>query len=431
MKPKSKRQVLVCELSERLPKLASKLEPWAFKNCIDHVGYRNKMWTNCLCCGHVWPTTSMKIKTEVCPGCGWKLKLDTTRKQKSKDWARFAVLDVVEDFQVVRYFDINCHMKAKQKPSVYTREIMQQWILPDGNFEVISMQVGGMGLSYDHFGGQMTLKNPRDLWKYNISVFKIYPEMNLLPVYKRNGFSSLVTGISPFELLRNLGHDSKTETLLKAKQFALLSRHLGERASGIWRHWSSIKICLRNKYIVKSASTWLDYLDLLEYFGKDLRNAKYVCPKNLTREHDRLVKKKTAILKRQELTSRMKQLENDQRSFQKLKSSFFGITFQDSDLEVKVLESIQEFIDEAEAHKHCVYSNRYYAKPDSLILSARINGKPIETVEISLSKMQITQSRGLQNKATEYHDKIVELVSKGLPVISKKYRQMEKGEVAA
>jgi hypothetical protein len=36
----------------------------------------------------------------------------------------------------------------------------------------------------------------------------------------------------------------------------------------------------------------------------------------------------------------------------------------------------------------------------------------IETVEFSLSKMQVVQSRGVCNKNTEYHDRIIELVKK-------------------
>lgn len=428
MRPRNKRQVLVCQLSERLPILSKRIEPWAFKNCIDHIGYRNKMWTNCLSCGNSWPTTSMRIKTEVCPGCGWKLKLDTTRKQKSKDWARFAVLDVVEEFQVIRYFDITCHAKAGQKPDVYTREIMQHWILPNGEYEVISQQVGGMGMSYDHFGGEMSLKDAKNnMWKYNIQVYKIYPEINVQEVYSRNGLTSSLSNICPFDLLRNIVNDSKTETLLKSKQYSLLSRHLGNSNSGIWRHWNSIKIAIRNKHIIKDASMWMDYLDLLHWFNKDLLNAKYVCPGNLKKEHDRLVKKKTEITQRQDLERRKKQTEDDQRNYEKLRGVFFGISFKDADLEIKVLESIKEFIEEADAHKHCVYSNRYFAKSDSLILSARLNGTPIETVEISLSKMKITQSRGLQNKATEYHDKILELLNKGLPTIWQRNRQFEKG----
>lgn len=423
--------MLVSQLSERLPKLSEKLEPWAFKNCIEHIGYRNKMWTHCLSCGDVWPTTSMTIKTEVCPGCGWKLKLETTRKQKSRDWARFAVFDVVEDFQVIRYFDINCHMRASKKPSMYTREIMQQWILPSGEFEIISMNVGGMGLAYDHFHGEMSIKNKRDLWKYTIHVYKVYPKLDLLPVYKRNGFVPSVTNISPFLLLRNLGTDSKTETLLKTKQFSLLSRHIGERGSGIYRHWSSVKICIRNKYVVKDASMWLDYLDLLQWFNKDLHNAKYVCPSNLKREHDRLVKKKNEISKRQDIERRKMQIEADQKRYEKAKAIFFGIAFSKQDLEVKVLEHVKEFIEEAETHKHCVYSNRYFDKEDSLILSAQVNGVRIETIEISLSQMKIVQSRGLQNKSTDYHQQIIDLVNNGLQVISNTYEKNMKRELVA
>ncbi|WP_432714388.1 PcfJ domain-containing protein [Pedobacter sp.] len=426
MRPQSKRQVRVNDLSLRLPKLADKLEAWAFKNCIDHIGYRNKMWTNCLSCGQVWPTTSLRIKSEVCPGCNWKLCLETTQKQKSRQQARFAVLEVMEEFQVVRYFHIDCRMKSKQKPECYTREIMQHWILPNGEFEIMSVQVGGMGLSYDHFcSGEMSLKSKRDQWKYNIQVYKIYPEMDLQPEYMRNGFTSKVTSIIPFNLLRSLVNDTKAETLIKSKQMDLLRVHLGDRSSGSYRHWPSIKICIRTGYIVKDAITWLDYLDLLDWFGKDLRNAKYVCPKNLKDEHDRLVKKKTEIQKRQDIEKRMKQAESDQVEYAKAKAAFFGISFTDKDLEIKVLESVQEFIEEADTHKHCVYSNRYFTKEDSLVFSARVKGKPVETVEVSLSGMKILQSRGLQNKLTEYHDQIIELVNSNMQVIIKRVQQLK------
>lgn len=429
MKPKSKRQMLVCELSSQLPELSSKIEPWAFKNCINHIGYRNKLWTHCLSCSYVWPTTSMKIQTEVCPDCGWKLKIETTRKQKSRDWARFVVLDIKGDFQVIRFFDINCHMKSAQKPYIYTREIMQHWLLPNGEFEIISSQVGGLGLSYEHFGGSMSLKSKRDLWKYNIPVYKIFPKMNLLTVYKRNGFTSRISDIRPFSLLKNLAIDSKTETLLKSKQFNLLNAHLGDRASCIFRHWASVKICIRSGYIVKEAITWLDYLDLLRSFGKDLRSAMYVCPTDLKGEHDRLVKKRAEFNKRQDLERRKKQVEVDQRDYQKSKSMFFGLSFTDNDLEIKVLESVQEFIEEGDSHKHCVYSNRYFEKDDSLVFSARVNGKSVETVQISISQMQVIQSRGLQNTASPYNKQILELMNKNMHVIRDRCKVIK--EVAA
>ena len=43
---------------------------------------------------------------------------------------------------------------------------------------------------------------------------------------------------------------------------------------------------------------------------------------------------------------------------------------------------------------HCVFTNEYYLKADSLILSATIDGKRIETIEVSLKRMEVVQSRG-------------------------------------
>ena len=69
---------------------------------------------------------------------------------------------------------------------------------------------------------------------------------------------------------------------------------------------------------------------------------------------------------------------------------------------------------------HCVFSNEYYTKPDSLILSARINNQRIETIEISLKTMEIIQSRGACNKDTEFHHKIIKLVRKNMKAIRKR-----------
>ena len=44
---------------------------------------------------------------------------------------------------------------------------------------------------------------------------------------------------------------------------------------------------------------------------------------------------------------------------------------------------------------HCVFTNEYYLKADSLILSATIDGKRIETIEVSLKRMEVVQSLSL------------------------------------
>ena len=82
-----------------------------------------------------------------------------------------------------------------------------------------------------------------------------------------------------------------------------------------------------------------------------------------------------------------------------------------------MLESVQAFKEEGTAMHHCVFTNEYYGKADSLILSARINEKRIETIEISLQTLKVVQSRGVCNENTEFHERIIELVNRNIPLI--------------
>ena len=64
-----------------------------------------------------------------------------------------------------------------------------------------------------------------------------------------------------------------------------------------------------------------------------------------------------------------------------------------------------------------LFSNSYFLEKNSLILSATIDGKRIETVEVSLKTLEVVQSRGLHNSNTEYHDRIVNLVNSNVNLI--------------
>ena len=64
---------------------------------------------------------------------------------------------------------------------------------------------------------------------------------------------------------------------------------------------------------------------------------------------------------------------------------------------------------------HCV--SGYHNKANSLILSATIDGKRIETIEVSLKTLKVVQSRGVCNSNTEYHDRIIRLVEDNTELI--------------
>jgi len=78
-----------------------------------------------------------------------------------------------------------------------------------------------------------------------------------------------------------------------------------------------------------------------------------------------------------------------------------------------------EFLKEGTLLKHCLFVNEYFAKKDSLILSARIDNQPIETIEVCLSKIKVVQARGLHNEPTEHHNEIIDLVNANLNKIGK------------
>ncbi len=118
--------------------------------------------------------------------------------------------------------------------------------------------------------------------------------------------------------------------------------------------------------------------------------------------------------------------------YQEQKKKFFGLEFSDDQITIKVLESVKDFLHEGDLLKHCLFANGYYRKQDSLILSARLDGVPIETIEVSLSEMKIIQSRGKGNQASEYNKRIKKLLNSNLNLINKRmsYKEQEVEKVA-
>lgn len=102
------------------------------------------------------------------------------------------------------------------------------------------------------------------------------------------------------------------------------------------------------------------------------------------------------------------------------KSKFFGICFGNDNIIITVIPSVAEIAEEGKAMHHCVYTNGYYKKEDSLILSARDrDGNRIETIELSLKTFQVVQSRGVNNSNTVHHDEIIKLVQDNVKLIMK------------
>ena len=422
MKPKNKFQLQIVKASRTLPKITATQLRWAYDHCFEYIGRRSaKGVITCARCGHSWQGDSHLIDTlagNVCPNCATELKVETTRRRNFSDYEYLCIVTTCRGYQVLRFVYIEMTAKAGAPAKYYTQEVVQRWIAPDGRNAVLA-KLRPMGYFVHGWSWHSALEIRPDKPLYNINPTQIYPRQRLIPEVKRTGYKTPVEGMTPFDTIHTLLSIPKTETLLKTEQNVLF-RYFACHSGTIDQYWPSVRIAIRNGYTVKEANEWIDYIDLLRMFGKDIHNAKYVCPADLKAEHDRYLARRQAERERERLEhQRAKALENE-REFKELKGKFFGIEFSDGHISVRVLDSVEDIMLEGNAMHHCVFTNNYHLRPDSLILSATVDGKRIETVEVSLSKLSVIQCRGACNKNTKYHSQIVELVGRNMPLIEQR-----------
>ncbi|MDD2437194.1 MAG: PcfJ domain-containing protein [Massilibacteroides sp.] len=427
MKPQNKFQAQVVEASKTLPKLTKEQIQWGYANGIDHIGHRTEKGViTCTKCGHSWQGAGhlVTILTDCnCPNCNTKLTVETTKKRTFNARYYMTVITAHAGYQVLRSVMLFCSVKVGETPKYDYSEVMQRWIAPNGKHCTFAKLRQTMGTCYYDawiFHTPLELRHENSNNKFYINVYDkiytgvVYPRMKLIPEIKRTGIRKAFYGQKPLDLFRTLLTDSRAETLMKTGYTKLLKRIMDSGWKNIDKYWQSVRICIRNGYKINDATLWCDYIDNLRFFGKDLYNVKYVCPTDLKAEHDRYMLKKAKADAQAELE---KQLEKE-AEFKAIKAKFFGLIFSDGRISVRVLESVQEIVAEGQAMHHCV--GGYSSKEDSLILSATIDGKRIETVEVSISQLKVIQSRGVCNKNSKHHSQILSLVNNNMPLIEER-----------
>ena len=425
------------EASNKLLPLTPAQERWAYTKVIESVGRRTKKGVvTCLDCGEVFHNDT-KRKHCTCPACRTRLRIEDTRKRKFQQREYATYITSCDGMQVVRVFMVNYYAKVGRPLNRFCHEVMQRWIAPDGKYCTLALLRQTMGTYYIDswiYSSDLELRNERASNKFYVNVYDrigdivIYPHQRIIPALRQRGYKGDSCGILPFSLFRIILSNSKAETLLKMGYTDLLKQLYYDDFRNIDQLWPAIRICFRNGYEIKDATLWIDYVKLLMHYKKDLHNAKYVCPADLTAEHDRYVAKRNkeyeAEKRRREIErrerarrAREQQRKNTERA-EKIRAKLVGFYFTDGQLHVRALTSKEEYQAEGQAMHHCV--GDYYSKANSLIFSVTIDGKRIETVEVSLSQLQVIQSRGVCNQSTAYHDKIVRLVNANMPLIQKR-----------
>ena len=425
MRPRTKRERLVAELSSKLPAITEAQIKWGKKHCFTHNAYRCKdeMW--CSECGRMWvDVTSQKEGYIRCPYCGERLEIKSSRKKKLCQYEYMTIVTAVAGFQVLRHVEIGKHKGIKMGEIFYhSTEVCQQWITEDGKETVMAMPMN-MGKNSWIYTQPISIKNSINYYGYNCYDINgyVYPKVKLLPILRRNGLRTSFHGVTPARLIRAiLGESRYAEMLLKTKQYSLLNFYM--HRGGLSHPWA-VNICNRNGYIIKDGSMYDDYLHLLDYFHLDTHNAHYVCPKDLKKAHDELLKRKQKIEAKQRVENerkaraeKMGRMKLDIQSFIRRIQPFIGMEIKDKTIVIRPLESVTQFYQEGKTMHHCVYSNEYYKKSNSLILSSTVGGKRMETVEVSLRTFSIVQSRAACNGVSPYHNRIIAMVNKSMNLI--------------
>ena len=421
MKPRNKFEKAVLEQSKHLRPITKTQSKWAFRECIDHFAYRlPKGRTTCMDCGHSWVMNKHR-ETCTCPHCRAKLQVKETYERKLQQKQYFTLLTTCGEFQVLRMFLLIVGMEKGYKAQTSIIEIGQYWWNMQGRKAVVAIQrVLGHYVDTFSYYSPMAIRNDNEAYQH-ITYSPIYPKFKVTDILRRNGFKDNFYGIVPTQLIPALLTDSRVETLLKAGRTDHLRYFLSNKRT-FEELWQSYKIAVRNGYEIADISLWSDYVDTLRRLGKDIHNPKYLCPTDLKGEHDRRHEELLRLHEREEIEQKQQKAIEDEKRFKELKSKFFGICFTDGTIQVHVLESVQEHLEEGVSMHHCVFSNAYYLKEDSLILSATIEGKRIETIEVSLRTLEVVQSRGVCNKNTEYHEQIVNLVNANRGLISRRMK---------
>lgn len=420
MKPRTKYQKQVVTSNKGLRPIKGAQTQWAFRECLDHYAFQLKHGqTTCMDCGHTW-TTDEDAEKCVCPKCKAKLEVQRTKRQKAMSSTYFSVLTERKGLQLMRAFQMKAYYRKGQKADIYCWEVARYWMNEKGKVEVMARK-RTMGIYMDTFCYDSDIELRKDNTTYqHIASFPVCPDMKVIPQIWRNGFDGAFHGIEPLTLFKAMLTDHRIETMMKQCRYGHV-RHFIDHPRHLETCWNAYKIANRNHYLITDIGKWADYICMLVEMGKDIRSPHYICPDNLEAEHDRISEKIRAKKEKERTEEEIRKALKNEDKFKEMKSRFFGLMFTDSNIVVRMLESVREHVLEGKAMHHCVGSGTNYSlNPDSIIFSARIAEQRVETVEFSLEQMKVVQCHGLQNKDTEHHADIINLVNSNARLIEQR-----------
>ena len=419
MKPRTQFEKLVKISNEKLADITHNAVDWAIRTQTKHIAFRTS-GSKCTCgdCGHRFNYEG-KGKSVKCPHCATRVSITDTMKRTIMFSSYFNTTEAIDGLQVLRTYRLNATYKKGSKLSSEIIEVCRLWLNANGQTAVTALR-RSLGYYVDNFNweSKIELRNLSEVYT-TIADCNTFHHFSAIPELRRNGLKGISTYSNPFLLMKYLLTDSRMETLIKSGRKHAV-RYFTTNHHRLDTCWDSLKVAYRRGYEPEDYSLWCDTITILDKLGRDIRSAKYICPDDLKKAHDHWSDKFQQAERIRRDREQMIRAQKDEESFLKDKSRYFDIVIRDSEITISVLNSIEAYRAEGDAMHHCVFSASYYNMPDSVILTARDkDGKRIETIEFSLKQGKVVQSRGVCNKNTEFHDRIVSLVNDNASLFEK------------
>lgn len=343
--------------------------------------------------------------------------------QQKKLYRYFVISSRLKDWQVCRFFQIR-----KVKQNFHIIEPVRLWFNEKVHMELEAMSRCWCSSHADSWNtnSELSLKEVPSWHKDYTQILPIAASKvtSMLPILKRNGLKRSFHNMQPRDVIEGLLKNNIFETLWKCKQFPLLRAfaYNWNRDYNDVSKMAAVKIVLRHNYHIKDGRMWVDMVNMLERAHKDFRNPKFVCPINLKAGHDKAMDLCNKYEEKQRKIKEQMELLEDQKAvkaYEVARKCFIGMVISDGTVVIQVLPTVKDVEQEGKAMHHCVFTNKYYKRLDSLLLTAKVNDERVETIEVDLKRYQLVQSRGVCNQNSKYHNEIVSLVNKNMNIIRK------------
>ncbi len=234
----------------------------------------------------------------------------------------------------------------------------------------------------------------------------VYPRQRILPVLLRNGYRPcLSVKTNPYNLMNGLLYDRHIETIVKAGRMDIYD---GLGGCDIRQYWQQVKMIVRHGYHPSSVSMWRDTLRMAAQCGLDNTGAAVVMPEDLNAMHDRINRRHTRMLEREELQRR----REHEREWLAERERLMGVEYTDGGLRFVPLRTEDDFKAEGKAMHHCVASY-WLSDDDGFCLSVRdMQDNRVATVELDMDTFEVVQCRAYKNEQPERYDDIIGIIGK-------------------